>query len=761
MIIISYFSLLQLNQSFGIQPFVPTDFSVTVHQNNNQLDWTNTNTIFTFTLVEKSTDQGDFYPIAYVSSNTNTYKDYSVSNGHVYAYRLKTFSGDVSSTYTNVLEAITLYPVNLNISSLYKNQVDLTWNTATLSLLRSPEYKTIVERRKMDEITWNSIAVLPITETSFRDTDVQDNTYYYYRVRMKYGGDRYSRYIPSDSGINTRTPYPLTTPLWGQGLPNGVIRLIWDMSKAGDGRAILERKTSTGDFTAIHTSQNSSFADTGRVAGETYTYRLCLQSANGQRSEYTNEIEITAEHVPTPSDFIVNAIASDQVVLSWSYPHDVETGFEIWRINEEEEDNLGWINVAIVPKNMDTYLDKTTSYGKSYTYKIRAFRGNTVFSDYTQNRTIKNTFPEMPNPLVYYIYKSALNIHSQDKVPENTIYTLEYRENPFGLWKDYKIVTDGYLTYYSKFDTSSDYYLRLRANTGNLESFSQEVHFFGSKPDSPTNISAPHIGNDRVLLKWNDNTEKERGYNIYRTVDGESKLIGTVNKDTRTFMDAAPLEGIEAYYEVRAYNLIGESNPVGIFVKTPTKISFKDTDSYQWAHKAIEVIQGMGAFDNIQSGYFYPQNAVTKGRLAHMIIKSFNINYNESLLVPLADITANHIYYKDLATAVNLGLMHPDSDGMINPQRAVTRKDVMLVIHNVLGHLGHSLYPYEDKLLEQFSDYGQIAPEDIQMIASFVGSEIISGKSGKRLDLSSYATKVEITAFIYRTLTKYKLIRIN
>lgn len=754
---LSCLSKIQSSQSFAVELSVPQNFKVMAYQNYNQLDWKDNNDSFTYTLIEKSVDQGDFYPIAYLNKGINTYKDYSVLNGHVYTYRLKTYSGNYSSPYTPQLEAITLYPINLNITNVYKNQVDLEWYIPTLSLLRKPEYKTIVERRMINENIWRTIATLPVSETSFRDTDVKDDTYYYYRIRMHYDADRYSRYIPSDSGINTRTPNPLTTSLWGYGIPNGSIRLMWDMSKAGNSRVILERKDSTGNFTAIHTSYNSSFVDIGRMPGETYTYRLCMQTPSGYRSEYTDEVRIAAEVVPTPSDLVVNAISTDQIVLSWAYPYEVETGFEIWRKNESTEDQSFWILVATVAKNTEAYSDKSTQYGETYTYKIRAIRGNTAFSDFSQNQTVINDFPEVPKPLLYYTTENLLHIYSYDKVPENTIYTLEFREDEYGPWKDRRTATSGYLKSFVSYGPSSEYYFRLRANIGTLESVSSEFHFFGAVPQAPANLNATHVGYSRVILKWDDKTEKERGYNIYRTANGVRKHIGSVDKNVETFIDTAPLAGVNTYYEVIAYNLIGESGASGLSVKIPSKVLIKDIASYKWAHDAIYTLQGLGALGNQQSEYFYPQNAITRGQLAHIILKSFNIQHNFSGLFPLTDITANHVYYKDLATAVHLGLMHPDLEGRIYPQKTVTRKEVMLILSSVLGYNGYSLNPYSFEILERYSDYEQIAPEEIQIISSFVGDGILTGKSGQTLGLSSNTTKVEVAAFIYRTLKKYKL----
>src|SRR5690606_14733556 len=115
-------------------------------------------------------------------------------------------------------------------------------------------------------------------------------------------------------------------------------------------------------------------------------------------------------------------------------------------------------------------------------------------------------------------------------------------------------------------------------------------------------------------------------------------------------------------------------------------------------------------------------------------------------------------YYKDLMTAVRLGLLHPDENGNIYPNKSVTRREILHMLNGALGNRGLSLITYETNVLERFSEFSLVAPEEANIMASFVGADIITGKSGQQLSLQTYATKVEAAAFIYRTLTRYKLI---
>ncbi|MGI6123590.1 MAG: S-layer homology domain-containing protein [Acetivibrionales bacterium] len=749
-------SLFQRNQGLALEILPPSNFSVQVSQVNNKLTWENKNSasITTNIIIERSIDQGEFHQIAYLSGSRNSYTDNSISNGHVYTYRAQTVHKKTNkSPYTPEVEAINLYPENFEITNSFSNQVDLEWFYPSLSVVREPDYSTIIERREKNKTSWKEIAVLPVTETFYRDNTVEPDTEYYYRLRVRYDKKTYSKYIPSATGIRIETAYPLTTPLWGYGLTDNSIRLMWDIPESAKAKAILERKNSSGEYVTLFSGKGNSYKDTDLARGETYTYRLCLESENKNKSPYTDEINITVESVSSPSDLSCSAIASNKIVLSWVYPYDGESGFEIWRKAEGH-----WTLLSTVPKNTDTFVDNGSSYGKSYTYKVRAIRGDSCFSDFSQSRTVINEYPEDPGRLHCYTSGNLLYIFSNDKAPENTTYTLEFRTNINSPWSEIRSVKNDIMMTNIGFNESTEYHFRIRAHIGKLSSVGPEFHFFGSAPEPPKNLEAPYVGYNRVVLKWRDDTEKEQGYKIYRSINGEKRLIGSVGKDIESFIDNSPMTGENTYYEVVAHNLIGASPAAGISVKIPKIVIFGDVDSYNWAHDAIYTLQGIGALGNIQGNSFNPQNVITRGQMARMVLTSFNISTDVSVLLPPNDITPNHIYYKDIITAINLGLMHPDPDGKIYPDKAATRKDIVFLLGSTLGYLGHPLNTYGTEVIERFNDFWQIPKEDISIVASFVGDKIISGKSGLVLDLNSNTTKIETVAFIYRTLLKYKII---
>jgi len=731
-------------------PDAPTQLKAEVYQNYIEISWQEPGSTFSYTVLEKSTDQGDYYPVATLYRGTRTYKDYGIMNGRVYTYRARTFYLSSSSAYSNEVEAVVYYPNFLSINRALSHEVDLSWTYPPLALSRKPDHKVIIERRLHNTSSWDKIAELSIEETEYRDTTVDPDSLYYYRIRAQYSNGVFSNFIPSEWGLSTRTAYPLTTFLYGYAVSDNTILLEWDLSMAEGGKAILEKMDSTGTFQTIYTTESGSvYADYRLTRGQTYTYRLKLQSKSGSSSEYTEEVRIVAETVPYPKDFEVQALSGERVALSWSYPYEVETGFEVWR----KGDGF-WEKLATLPKNTESFIDTSVYDGKVYSYKVRAVRGETAFSSFSQAKAVDNTKPITPGAPVYYAENNFLHIYSAEEIPAGTEYTLEIKEGINKNWEEYKSYSQGTLVARIFYRDTSELYFRIRANRGALYTFSPETTFFGKAPDPVQGLAAESVGFDRVLLIWKDMGDREEGFYIYRTVNNKREMIGRVDKNVQRFTDEKPVEGAVARYEVLAFNASGLSAPKTLDVNVPKAQQFKDIADYKWAHEAIYGLLGKGAF-SYGSGYFYPQAGISRGQMVRMIMKAFDLPYNTKGLFTLTDVSAAHPYYADIMAAINLGLIHPDPQGRVNPDAAVTRREIVLTINNALNALDIPLNVHSTDKLLNYTDYYEIQRDEAPIIASFVGDGIITGKSGKMLGMNTYATRAEGVTIIYRALITY------
>ena len=89
-------------------------------------------------------------------------------------------------------------------------------------------------------------------------------------------------------------------------------------------------------------------------------------------------------------------------------------------------------------------------------------------------------------------------------------------------------------------------------------------------PNAPTGLVATAVSSSQIDLSWQDNSDNEDGFRIYRSdtgAEGTFSLIATVGADVETYSDTDL--GSTYYYRVRAFNAVGDSNYTEDSATTP------------------------------------------------------------------------------------------------------------------------------------------------------------------------------------------------
>ena len=91
------------------------------------------------------------------------------------------------------------------------------------------------------------------------------------------------------------------------------------------------------------------------------------------------------------------------------------------------------------------------------------------------------------------------------------------------------------------------------ASYGYLNALVIEGYTADAIPATPTNLLASPLSGSSIQLSWQDNTNLETGYEIWRHEGGGSfSLITTVSAETTAYEDSGLSKGVSYYYQVRA-----------------------------------------------------------------------------------------------------------------------------------------------------------------------------------------------------------------
>ncbi len=110
--------------------------------------------------------------------------------------------------------------------------------------------------------------------------------------------------------------------------------------------------------------------------------------------EYLNELALqSSSYTIAPSKLTAEALAYNQIKLTWQDNSDSESGYYL-----ERSDGSGYTQIATIDANVTTYTDNEVSGKTSYTYRIKSFSGDVLSEAVLSNEVI--TFSADGTPLM-------------------------------------------------------------------------------------------------------------------------------------------------------------------------------------------------------------------------------------------------------------------------------------------------------------------------------------------------------------------------
>jgi len=89
-------------------------------------------------------------------------------------------------------------------------------------------------------------------------------------------------------------------------------------------------------------------------------------------------------------------------------------------------------------------------------------------------------------------------------------------------------------------------------------------------PAAPTNLTASAISSSQIRLNWQDNSNNEGRFEIFRSTDGTTFTFrAQVGINVTSFTDSGLTAGTTYFYRVRAVNSFGNSGWSNVASATP------------------------------------------------------------------------------------------------------------------------------------------------------------------------------------------------
>jgi len=386
------------------------------------LTWTDNSTKETGYYVERCEGSGctSFSVVATLGENSGSYLDEGLPEATTWTYRVKAFSSDNESAYSNTSVATTYLhkPTGENAVAVNYQRIEVYWNDNS-----SKESGYYVERCQGAGCTsFSVIATMPANSTSYIDEPVSPSTTYRYRIRAFSDAGIYSLY----SGIvEATTPAPPPSPpdapsnLTSQAVASTQVNLWWQDNSAIEQGFKIERMPEGATFYEIASvgADVTYYEDTTATCDVYYTYRVRAYNEYGF-SNYSNTS--TAVPMCAPSSLGATVISNSQIDLTWQDNSTRESKVEVWR----SSDGASYSRVAILSANSTSYSDTGLAEATIYWYKVRVTNDTGVSS--FSNVVSASTKPNDPSSLTAQPQSaSSIKLSWQDNSSGESGYEVE------------------------------------------------------------------------------------------------------------------------------------------------------------------------------------------------------------------------------------------------------------------------------------------------------------------------------------------------
>ena len=331
---------------------------------------------------------------AYVATvNDTTYTDTNRNAGTAYSYKVRcmwTIGGsNYFGTYSSALTVPTLpaQVTNVRVDKQTGKTVSLAWD----SVNGADGYR--IYRYNSDSDSYEELDTVGADRTSYEVTGLASECEYRFKIRASKTMNANTYWGEYSEKVVAVTKPDKVAELSARTLGASEIELTWKKSSHVTGYQIYRLDGQTGKYVKIATVEESmpaSYTDCKLSAATEYSYKVRAYKKFEGTSYYGSFSNVKSQ--VTKPDKVQRLKASTKasaVTLKWAASENV-TGYQIYRLNTKTKkyEKIATINGA----DKITYKNKSLKKGKTYRYKIRAYKkynGTTYYGGFSSVSRIK------------------------------------------------------------------------------------------------------------------------------------------------------------------------------------------------------------------------------------------------------------------------------------------------------------------------------------------------------------------------------------
>lgn len=458
-----------------------------------------------------------------------------------------------------------------------------------------------------------------------------------------------------------------------------LVSIQWKDNSGAETKYVVERKELNGDYAqlAVLDKDAVSYNDTSVEPGNTYYYRIkagkdsldpMLKRIKTSYTAYSNELEVSTPSssgltIKDPSKDILSSGGITKPSLEFD-PRDI-------KVTIPETSDPGTTD------NSETTEDPVTTTDSGTTAPIGINAPEALSAE--------------------AVSESQIELSWQDKSGNESGFLLY--KNYTGEW-ELAAVLDADITRYTdeNLQPNTAYYYVLFAYKEDISSEASNVveittpdsakapaAVASQPPAAPEALAAQAQNPTEVILTWQDKSDNEEGFLLYRTSTGDWELAATLSANSTAYTDKEVRPNTKYYYVVYAY--IGEtpskeSNMVEITTPNQAAASAVDfTGASSWALEELQKAVEYGLYtDRIMNSY---TRNITREEFCELVVKLYE-KLKGTETAPAPSNTFLDTTNEKILKAYGAGIVNGTGKDTFSPYNPITRQDICVMLYRAI-----------------------------------------------------------------------------
>ncbi len=191
-------------------------------------------------------------------------------------------------------------------------------------------------------------------------------------------------------------------------------------------------------------------------------------------------------------------------------------------------------------------------------------------------------------------------------------------------------------------------------------------------------------------------------------------------------------------YDANSRSIIFTTTHFSLYGVGYTAPSAKFTDvANHWAKESIDYVVGRGVLSGTSKTTFAPNAAMTPGMLVTALGRLAGV-----------DVKADSVFRPYIEWAYKRGLTQGTGNGKFEPDRAITREEIALILQNFAKATGYKLPVTREAVT--YADASNISSVYKAAVMAMQQAGIMMGGTGNKFNPKSSATRAEVSSMLHR-----------